>query len=212
MNSLIKAEDYQIDLTQWNALSIKAERIAEAIEVSDDSQEQMAIDSLSDIKKFQKQVEEARKSEVDPFNKLVKRVNDIFRPIGEGLSKSEEIIKNKIKDWRILKEKIRQAEEKKRMEEYQKKVAEEQAKAKKEEREAEIIAPPPTVIPTTTPGIVGSASNRKVWKFEVIDEAKIPKQYFTLDETKIRTAVRSGVREIEGVRIYEDFEIAVRPR
>jgi hypothetical protein len=209
--AIIKPEDYSVDLTEWNALSIKAERISEAIEVNNDTEEQMAIDSLSDIKRFQKQVEDARKSEVDPFNKLVKRINDIFRPIGDGLAKSEETIKGKIKAWRIAKEEIRRVEERKQMEEYQKKIAEEQAKAKKEKREAEIIVPPPAIIPTQTIGTQGKAPTRKVWKFEVVDETKIPRQYLVIDEVKIRAAIKSGLKEIDGLRIYEDIDISVRP-
>lgn len=208
--AIIKPEDYDIDLTTWNALSIKAERIAEAISVDSDEEEQAGINSLADIKRFMKQVEEARKSQVDPFNKLVKRVNDIFRPIGDGLEKSESIVKDKIKQWRIKKEAIRQEEERKRQLEYQKKIAEEQARAKKEKREAEIIVPPPVVIQTTTRGNDSTAASRKVWKYEIVDESKITRDYLMIDESKIKQMIRAGVREISGVRIFEDFEISVR--
>jgi hypothetical protein len=209
-SELIKPEDYEIDLTEWNALSIKAERIADAITVDSDEEEQMGINSLADIKRFQKQVEGARKDQVDPFNKLVKRVNDIFRPIGDGLEKSESVIKDKIKQWRIKKESIRQEEEHKRQIEYQKKIAKEQVLAKKERREAEIIVPPPTVIQTQTRGTTSTASSRSVWKYEIVDESKIPDDYFVLDESKIKAMIRSGTRDIPGIRIFEDFEISVR--
>jgi hypothetical protein len=49
-----------------------------------------------------------------------------------------------------------------------------------------------------------------VWKFDILDEQKIPRQYLLIDEVGIRAAIRSGVREIEGLKIYEDFEISVR--
>ena len=208
--AIIKPEEFDIDLTEWNALSIKAERIANAIEIDSDEEEQMGIDSLADIKRFQKQVEEARKNQVDPFNKLVKRVNDIFRPIGDGLVKSEAVIKDKVKNWRVKKEQIRQAEERKRQAEYAAKIAEEQAKAKLEKREVEIVIPPPAIIQTITRGTSSTASSRKVWKFEILDESKIPRQYLIVDESKIRAAIKLGTREIEGVKIFEDFDISVR--
>jgi len=208
--ALIKPEEYDIDLTEWNALSIKAERISEAIAVDSDEEETMAIDSLADIKRFMKQIEDARKNQVDPFNKLVKRVNDIFRPIGDGLVKSESVIKDKVKQWRIKKEAIRQEEERKRQIEYQKQIAEEQAKAKKEKREAEIVPPPPTIMQTNVRGTPSTASSRKVWKFEVLDETKIPREYLVLDESKIKAMIKTGTREIAGIKIYEDFEISVR--
>jgi hypothetical protein len=207
---MIKPEEFNIDLTEWNALSIKAERIADAISIDSDEEEQMGIDSLADVKRFMKQVEDARKGQVDPFNKLVKRVNDMFRPIGDGLEKSESAIKDKVKQWRIKKEQIRQAEERKRQAEYAAKIAEEQAKAKLEKREAEIVIPPPAIIQTQTKGSTSTASSRKVWKYEIVDESKIPDEYFVLDESKIKNMIRAGTREIPGVRIYEDFEISVR--
>ncbi len=220
-NAIIKAEDYNIDLTTWNALSIKAERTAEAITVDSDEEEQMSIDSLGEIKRFMKQVEEARKEQVDPFNKLVKRVNDIFRPIGDSLDKSEAVIKDKIKQWRIKKEEIRQAEEKKRLAEYQKKIAEEQARAKKEKREAEIIVPPPAILPTQTKGINASAPTRKTWKAEVVDpmlfikaitEGKAPIEAVEIKASFINAQAKQYKRDgvYPGIKFYEDIDVSIR--
>lgn len=50
----------------------------------------------------------------------------------------------------------------------------------------------------------GSVVNTKRWTFEVIDAAKVPREYLMVDEQKIRAAVDvSQVREIPGVRIYQ---------
>jgi len=220
-NAIVKAEDYNLDLTEWNALSIKAERTANAITVDSDEEEQMSIDSLGEIKRFMKQVEEARKGQVEPFNKLVKRVNDIFRPIGDSLDKSEAIIKDKIKQWRIKKEEIRQAEEKKRLAEYQKKIAEEQAKAKKEKREAEIIVPSPAVLPTQTKGNTASAPTRKMWKAEVVDpalfikaiaEGKAPIEAIEIKASFINAQAKQYKRDgvYPGIRFYEDIDVSIR--
>lgn len=45
------------------------------------------------------------------------------------------------------------------------------------------------------------------WKYEIIDPSKVPVQYCSPDTTKIQTAVRSGVREIPGVKIFKDEKI-----
>lgn len=218
---MIKPEEYTLDLTEWNGLSIKAERIAGAISVDSDEEEQMAIDSLGDIKRFMKQVEEARKNQVDPFNKLVKRVNDIFRPIGDGLEKSELVIKNKVKVWRTKKEEIRQAEERKRQQEYQAKIAAEQAQAKKEKREAEIILPPPAVIQTVTKGTTSTAPTRKTWKAEVVDpmllvkgiaDGIIPLEAIEIKASFLNTQARAYKRDgvYPGVKFFEDVDISIR--
>lgn len=53
---------------------------------------------------------------------------------------------------------------------------------------------------------------RTTWVFEVTDESAVPRQYLSVDETAIRKAVASGVREIPGVNIYAKTELAVGSR
>jgi hypothetical protein len=42
------------------------------------------------------------------------------------------------------------------------------------------------------------------WTFEVVDRNQIPNGYWTLDEGAVKAAIADGVREIPGVRIYEE--------
>lgn len=215
-SSIVKAEDLQVDLTKWNGLSIQAERIASSIEITCDEEEGMAVDSLSRIKSFQKETEEARKNEVDPFNQLVRRVNDMFRPIGESLSNAETIIKDKVKFYRIQKERIGQEEERKRQEEYQKKIEAERKKAEETGEQQQIVTPPPTVMPVaqTSRGSVGSATARKFWNYEVIDIAALYAARPDLVKMEVRAReTKTACQEnqfIPGLRIFEDMEIAAR--
>jgi colicin import membrane protein len=55
-----------------------------------------------------------------------------------------------------------------------------------------------------------TVSVRKVWKFEVEDASRVPSAYRVVDERLIRKAVSEGVRDIPGVRIFEDEQIATR--
>ena len=41
------------------------------------------------------------------------------------------------------------------------------------------------------------------WSYEILDESKIDRAYCSPDSRKINDAIRAGVREITGVRIYE---------
>jgi hypothetical protein len=93
----------------------------------------------------------------------------------------------------------------------------EAAKKKAEEEAAKIAVIAPTVVtpvvqeaPKVTRTESGSASQRKVWTFEVQDPAQVPREYLMVDEKKIRDAVRMGVRDIPGVRIYEDSKTVFR--
>lgn len=72
------------------------------------------------------------------------------------------------------------------------------------------VAPPP--VATTTRATLGSVTARMVWKFEVISASDVPRAYLVVDETAIRRAVGAGVREIPGVRIYQEEQLAGRGR
>jgi hypothetical protein len=53
----------------------------------------------------------------------------------------------------------------------------------------------------------GKVTMRSVWKAEVIDFNLLPDEYKVADEVKIGKVVRAGVRQIPGVRIYEEKSI-----
>lgn len=55
-----------------------------------------------------------------------------------------------------------------------------------------------------------SVSARERWTFEVVDAAKVPREYLMVDEKKIRALVNAGVRSIEGVNIYPERGVTVR--
>lgn len=43
------------------------------------------------------------------------------------------------------------------------------------------------------------------WTFEVIDRNQVPNGYWTIDQDAIKADVANGLREIPGVRIYEEM-------
>lgn len=205
-------EGYKLDVTAWNAKAILAEKNAGFISVTDDKENAMAADSLSEIKSFIKEVEDARKNEVEPFNKLVTSINDVFRPISDRLKSAEAKIKQLIKDYATVKENERKRIDAERQKEFAAKVVAEQELAKQENRVPDVVVPPPTVLPTetTSRGEFGKTTMRTVWKWKLIDEKKVPDEYFLLDEKKINGCVRSGVRSIPGIEIYSEKEVSAR--
>lgn len=86
-------------------------------------------------------------------------------------------------------------------------------KAEEEAKKNEIQAP--TVLAPTIPAAETKvrtdegtlAFTKKPWIFEILDPAQVPREYCTPDSKKIREAVRMGVREMAGVRIYEDIQM-----
>lgn len=48
---------------------------------------------------------------------------------------------------------------------------------------------------------------RKVLKFEVADESKLPRELMSPDDSKIRSALKEGLRDIPGLRIWAEDKI-----
>jgi hypothetical protein len=73
-----------------------------------------------------------------------------------------------------------------------------------------IIAPPKTVRTETG----ASVTVKKVWKFDITDEAAVPREFFVIDPDLIEARMRSALKatdrppEIPGVRFYQDTLVA----
>jgi len=86
------------------------------------------------------------------------------------------------------------------------------------ERKASLIAN--SSFATTAPDVEAPSGEvfrtmtnvRKSLKFEVVDKSKVPREFLTVDETKIRRyiAANKEMSEIAGVRIYEDTDVQSR--
>ena len=81
------------------------------------------------------------------------------------------------------------------------------AEQKAEQIRQEVLIKAPDVSRSNTAG-AGTASIRKIWKYEVTDFSKLPDGFKTVDSGAIREAIREGLREIAGLRIYEDISVA----
>lgn len=56
----------------------------------------------------------------------------------------------------------------------------------------------------------GKLTKVKKWSWELEDEQIIPREYLALDEKKIDEAIKQGVRNIPGIKIFEKEEITMR--
>lgn len=56
----------------------------------------------------------------------------------------------------------------------------------------------------------GKLTKAKKWAWELEDEQSIPREYLTLDEKKIDEAVKQGIRNIPGIKVFEKEEITMR--
>ena len=47
----------------------------------------------------------------------------------------------------------------------------------------------------------------KRWTWELVDEEKVPKAFCTSDSKKINAAIKEGIRDIAGIRIFEESTV-----
>ena len=51
---------------------------------------------------------------------------------------------------------------------------------------------------------------RKVWTFRLTDLSKVPLQYIQLNETAVRNAIKAGERNIAGLEIFQECQVAIK--
>lgn len=146
-----------------------------------------------------RRVDDERKRMVKPFNDGVKQINERFKNYTGPLEGAVAKLKMGLLAHQQAEEKLRQQ----RLE---------------AERAAQVAVtvplenvPQPFVPPVPKPtGILSTSHVRKVWSFELIDKSSVPLQFLTLDDKEVHAAIRSGVRDIPGVRIFEKETIVTR--
>ena len=185
---------------------------AQALAAADEAGMGEATALLGWIARAKKQVEEKRKFFVKPLNDQVKKINAMFKEYAAPLEQSDNLLRGKILTYRREQDRIRREEEE-RLRKLQEK------EQKRLEKLAEKNgAPPPPPMPTpiiqeqakTVHSDFGTVSAKKVWDFDVEDESKVPREFLMVNEKAIRAAVKAGVRNIPGVKIYQREELAVR--
>ena len=171
-----------------------------AVKSADD--ETAAFEVLTAIAGRLKMIETRRTAITKPINDSLKEVNKLFKCLSEPLKEADAIIRGKILDFRSLREAQALARQAKLEEKAQ------IAASKGDDEKAEELQTKATF----TAPIVGDSVTSKRWNFEVTDEMKIPRNFLQVDEKAIRDAIRDGVREIAGVKIYQVQGLRVSSR
>lgn len=201
------------------------ERAHSEIVITSSQTFEVANSFLKAVKDRIKEIESQRTDKVRPLNEEVKRINAEFKAITEYGEKIKIQFENKIKAYLI---ELQKEEEKKQAElrkiQLEKLKAEQDALEKKaleqnssqvlneaigKEIAIEKIQEKPLEVQKTF-GTEVKSTLKKVWRFEIKDEDLIPRAYLMVDEVKIRKFIGTGVREIPGVRIYEDVDLSQR--
>ena len=155
-----------------------------------------ASEFLKTIKGMENKVEEKRLEFIQPLNQSLKAINDTFRKLRMPLEQVRKSLSNKILSWRKEEEeKIRKEEERRR------KIQEAHKKAGHEIKEVVELE--------KVKATIGSTRTKKVWTFEIVDFSKVPDSYKELNSVAVNQAIRTGVREINGLKIFQKEQLSI---
>jgi len=179
-----------------------------------------AVVMLGEAVTLGKKLEVNRKSIVDKPNKYVKFVNSLAKTFYDTnpktkaglINKIEAVLKKKITEF-TLKQELERREKEKKAQEAAKAL---QAAIDKEAKEKgiETVNLPSPVVPQidkVTRGESGaSVTMARPWKAEVVDAGAVERQFCSPDMKKINEAVKAGMREAPGLKIYQDTQVKLR--
>ena len=172
--------------------------MAETIEVDNATDVDEGSKFLRKIKDAKIIIEDKRKSFTGPLNESLRNINKSFKDMVKPLDEAEEVVKRKILKWRRT-EAERSAEEERILME-----------ARAVLKEAEIELPDiDHVSPMPIENKIGNVQAVKRWTFEVIDADKIPRAYLILNTVSINSMIRQGLRDIPGLRIYQEESLSI---
>jgi ABC-type phosphate transport system auxiliary subunit len=188
---------------------------AEALIITNSTQNASASDLLKRVKNYIKDIETLRTTLVKPLNDHVNNINDGFKPRTTIAKNIKDAIEKKMIDYHNAEEEKMRAEleiETKRLKAEQ---AALQAEAIKKNdmkkftqsveagKQAEAVAAAPVKVEATVKTASGSTNFRKEWRGETTNDSLVPREYCSADTQKINAAVKAGIRTIPGVNIYE---------
>lgn len=183
-----------------------------------------ANDFLLSIKELRKEIDSVFGPVIEAAYKAHREAVAQKKKFEEPLAKAEQMVKQKIAGYLEEVERIRrqQEEEKRKAEEEKRRIEEEMlrklAKADDESEMEKVIksaekklAKIEEVEVIDKPQTVG-LSMREVWKFEIVDEEAIPREFLVPDLAKIGKVVQQlkGETKIPGIRVYSEKVLSAR--
>lgn len=227
-NDLVKFDHLKHEIAEFT-------KTAKEVVVSDNETMERGLSVARQVKELAQRIELRRKELVSPYNNQVKSINDYAKVLANPLDEAQRHIKGQLSTWEQKLE-LDRRRERERLEAEQKRIRDEERKRQDEARKKADFVKQFDEDEAKRMEIVENADSeakaleirrdekaamaavdqmkvrgaQKVWKFEVTAAAEVPREFTSVDEKKIREAVKNGVREIPGVRIYEDIAIAIR--
>ena len=176
----------------------KMVQVAEGFNICSKWSAEEAMSFVAQAKTLNKRIEATRKDLTEPARKFVSSINDTAKVFTEKLEMVETIIKRRVDAWKQEQRRIQQQ-------------AEDEAKALAVATDSVIMAP----VHENVAKIRGEGAlsyEKTSWVFSVEDLSMVPREYLRLDEDKIKAMVNAGVRDVPGLKIYQETKTIFRSR
>lgn len=204
---------------------------AKAIKISDQKSLSVANDLILTIKSFRKEINASYDPIIKQIHTAHKEAIAKKKEVEAPLVEAEMILGPQIASYIAEQRRIREAAEEKHREEIEaaalKAAEEEEARNKEAEKAMEdgdfekaeeiMDAPKPMMkadfgVDLPKAPVVKGLSVTQRWKFRIIDETKIPRDYMKPDEVKIGQVIRAtkGKLSIPGIQAYPDDSLSTR--
>lgn len=198
------------------------------IQINDSITYDQAGAKLKELKSYTKSIEENKKTDIKPLKDGIKALEDKYNKPLRLLKEADEIIRAKMNKYlndEMQRRAETEAEAKRQAEEEALKKALELEEVKKEAAKYDLITGRAMINSleekqnelinqtTKTEAINLSTENNivsKVWDFDLVDLSAVPLEYITLNEKAVRQAIREGVRDISGLKIYQKARVSIR--
>jgi hypothetical protein len=154
-----------------------------AVQIVDQQSLDMAGELLQQVKGAQKKLETQRKSITKPMLDAKKAVDALFKPAAAAIEHAELILKDAIARY---------------------------LDTVKAQQLAAHASDDPTALAAPAPTLPGSVSTRTIWKWEIVDPAQVPAEYWVIDASKVQGHVNAfkAQSQIPGIRVYCETGIA----
>lgn len=189
------AVDAEKELTVIRGQTIKALAAAEDISIKTDTDMEAAADVLSKIKKVGKLIKERKEAITRPMMESLNSTRDLFKPLEQSHASAESIIKTKMLAYQ------HEVAEKNRIEQ-ERLAARVEKGTMKQETAGEKISNQQEV-KKTAEGKIGKVTTRKITKYRVVDESKLPREFLIPNMSKITEALKAG-QEVPGAEGYQE--------
>lgn len=192
-----------------NIKSFKAEM--DKFEIVDDASAAQCTEAVAKSANLIKVLDTQRKEKIKKHDTFVRSVNRFVKVYRDQVEDIVKTGKEKIGAYAYKKEqKRRQAEA-----DAQKAAAKVQDEMDKQAKKGgyEPVQMPAMVAPRESGPVrteSGSASTRMVWTWEEINYMDCPLQYLMIDKKAVDAAIKAGIRDIKGIKIFEKPEVRVR--